>query len=85
MNQAKLEAHQAEKAQLDQELMGHKRDREAAQQDLDKATAIRDKEHADYETTHASGRARVNVLAARSRCLSARSASASPSCSWATA
>merc|ERR1719331_3439895 len=46
--QAKLEENKAEKSQLDQELMGHKQDREAAVQDLDKAQKIRDKEHAEY-------------------------------------
>merc|ERR550537_913066 len=45
---AKLESSIAEKAQLDGELLGHKQDREAANQDLAKATAIREKEHAEY-------------------------------------
>merc|ERR1719281_446252 len=45
---AKLESSIAEKAQLDQELIQHKQDREAAQQDLAKATTIREKEHAEY-------------------------------------
>merc|ERR1719420_2300021 len=45
---AKLESSIAEKDQLDQELIQHKQDREAAQQDLAKATAIREKEHAEY-------------------------------------
>ena len=45
---AKLEAEKAEKSQLDQALMGHKKDREAAKADLEKATNIREKEHADF-------------------------------------
>merc|ERR1719310_786161 len=45
---AKLESSISEKAQLDQELIAHKQDREAATQDLAKATAIREKEHAEY-------------------------------------
>jgi hypothetical protein len=45
---AKLEAEKAEKAQLDQALTGHKKDRVAAQNDLAKATGIREKEHADF-------------------------------------
>merc|ERR1719353_1311750 len=45
---AKLESSIAEKSQLDQDLIGHKQDREAANQDLAKATAIREKEHAEY-------------------------------------
>jgi hypothetical protein len=45
---AKLEAEKAEKSQLDQALMGHKKDREAAKGDLEKATTIREKEHAEF-------------------------------------
>merc|ERR1719387_686786 len=45
---AKLEAEKAEKSQLDQALMGHKKDREAAKADLEKATTIREKEHAEF-------------------------------------
>merc|ERR1719506_1930967 len=45
---AKLESSIAEKDQLDGELIQHKQDREAANQDLAKATAIREKEHAEY-------------------------------------
>merc|ERR1719261_466894 len=45
---AKLESSIAEKDQLDQELIQHKQDREAATQDLAKATAIREKEHSEY-------------------------------------
>merc|ERR1719460_758061 len=45
---AKLESSIAEKAQLDGELIEHKKDREATNQDLAKATAIREKEHAEY-------------------------------------
>merc|ERR1719460_3140794 len=40
---AKLESSIAEKEQIE-----HKKDREGAQQDLAKATAIREKEHAEY-------------------------------------
>merc|ERR1719473_882438 len=36
------------KSKLDQALMGHKKDREAAKADLEKATNIREKEHADF-------------------------------------
>merc|ERR1719482_2056180 len=45
---SKLEAEKAEKSQLDQALMGHKKDREAAKGDLEKATTIREKEHAEF-------------------------------------
>jgi len=56
---AKLEAEKSEKAQLDQELMQHKKDREAAKVDLDSATSIREKEHAEY--VEFSGEARKNL------------------------
>merc|ERR1719161_3215322 len=45
---SKLEAEKAEKSQLDQALIGHKKDREAAKADLEKATTIREKEHAEF-------------------------------------
>merc|ERR1719392_269066 len=46
--QSKLAAEKAEKSQLDQELIQHKKDREAAKGDLSTATSIREKEHAEY-------------------------------------
>jgi hypothetical protein len=58
---AKLEAEQAEKVGLDQELMQHKQDREAAKQDLAKAESLRAKEKAEYETY--VGEARTNIEA----------------------
>merc|ERR1719498_1850963 len=45
---SKLEAEKAEKSQLDQELIQHKQDRASAKKDLETATAIREKEHADF-------------------------------------
>merc|ERR1719310_1275544 len=45
---SKLEAAKAEKAQLDQELIQHKLDRETATKDLEQATMIREKEKAEY-------------------------------------
>jgi hypothetical protein len=45
---SKLEAEKSEKAQLDQELMQHKQDREMAKADLAQATQIREKEHNEY-------------------------------------
>merc|ERR1719199_2193374 len=45
---SKLEAEKAEKSQLDQELIQHKNDRAGAKNDLETATGIREKEHADY-------------------------------------
>merc|ERR1719486_1026846 len=45
---SKLEAEKAEKSQLDQELIQHKTDRESAKADLETATSIREKEHAEF-------------------------------------
>jgi len=56
---SKLESEKAEKSQLDQELMQHKKDREAAKVDLDAATKIREKEHDEY--VEFSGEARKNL------------------------
>jgi chromosome segregation ATPase len=58
---AKLEAETAEKTGLDQELMQHKQDREAAQQDLAKAESLRAKEKGEYEVY--VGEARTNIEA----------------------
>ena len=45
---SKLEAEKAEKSQLDQELIQHKQDRAGAKSDLETATSIREKEHAEF-------------------------------------
>jgi hypothetical protein len=45
---SKLESEKAEKAQLDQELVQHKLDREGAKSDLEQASTIREKENEDY-------------------------------------
>jgi len=45
---SKLESEKAEKAQLDQELVQHKQDREKAKGDLEQSTMLREKEHAEY-------------------------------------
>merc|ERR1719271_25351 len=57
--QSKLAAEKAEKSQLDQELIQHKKDREAAKGDLETATSIREKEHAEF--VEATGDAKSNV------------------------
>merc|ERR1719352_1960070 len=44
---AKLKAEEAEKTQIAQELVDHKKDREAAKQDLEAATSLREKETAE--------------------------------------
>merc|ERR550537_266618 len=50
---SKLEALKAEKAQLEQELKDHQSSREAAKQDQEKATSIREKEKADFDAASA--------------------------------
>merc|ERR1719281_836216 len=47
---SQFEEGTAEKAGLEEDLVKHKSDRVTAQQDLDKATAIRTKESAEYDT-----------------------------------
>merc|ERR1719473_2132150 len=56
---SKLEAEKAEKSQLDQALIGHKKDRAAAQNDLAQETGIREKEHADF--VEETGESKANL------------------------
>merc|ERR1719316_2618010 len=49
----KLEETKAEKAQMEQELVAHKADREGAQKDLAEATAVREKEAAEFAASSA--------------------------------
>merc|ERR1719379_115565 len=60
--QSKLAAEKAEKSQLDQELIQHKKDREAAKGDLSTATAIREKEHAEFVENTGDAKANVDAL-----------------------
>lgn len=48
---AKLKAEAAEKTQIAQELVDHKKDREAAKADLEEATSLRAKEAAEFSAT----------------------------------
>merc|ERR1719261_2454200 len=50
---AQLKSEEAEKAQLEQELVDHKKDREQAKNDLAEATSLREKEKAEYEASKA--------------------------------
>merc|ERR1719321_2313537 len=56
---SKLEAEKAEKAQLDQALIQHKKDREAATADLSAAEKIRETEHEEFVET--TGGAKENL------------------------
>merc|ERR1719197_888205 len=57
-----LETDTAEKASLDQELVEHKSDREAAKKDLAEAEALRTKEKSDYDATAADSKANIAAL-----------------------
>merc|ERR1719235_410262 len=59
---SKLAAEKAEKSQLDQELIQHKKDREAAKGDLETATSIREKEHAEFVESTGDAKANVDAL-----------------------
>ena len=59
---SKLEADKAEKSQLDQELIQHKSDRASAKKDLETATAIREKEAADFAEETGSQKADLDAM-----------------------
>merc|ERR1719482_1618967 len=59
---SQVEAQKAEKSQLDQELIQHKTDREAAKNDLAQAQSIRDKEHAQYVADSGDSKANIDAL-----------------------
>merc|ERR1719326_740149 len=59
---SKLAAEKAEKSQLGQELIQHKKDREAAKGDLSTATSIREKEHAEFVESTGDAKANVDAL-----------------------
>merc|ERR1719238_404919 len=60
--QSKLEAEKAEKSQLDQELVQHKLDREAATKDLETAASIRAKEHEDYVALTSDQKSNIDAM-----------------------
>jgi hypothetical protein len=60
--QSKLEAEKAEKSQLDQELVQHKMDREAATKDLETAASIRAKEHEDYVALTSDQKSNIEAM-----------------------
>merc|ERR1719271_1138567 len=53
---AKVKAETAEKAQLEQEIVDHKSDREGAKNDLAEATTIREKEKGEFEALAADSK-----------------------------
>jgi len=60
---SKLEEEGAEKAQLEEELKGHYKDKEASEKDLAKATMLREKEKEEYEQTKADTEFSIAALA----------------------
>merc|ERR1719353_483592 len=59
---SKHESETAEKSQIDQVLADHKSDREGAKKDVEEATAIRNKENAEYEAVAADSAANIKAL-----------------------
>jgi len=60
---SKLEEDDAAKTSIDQELAGHKADRSSAQNELAKATAIRNKEAAEFAESEADAKANIAAMA----------------------
>merc|ERR1719299_51418 len=60
---AKLKAEEAEKVQLGQDLIGHKKDREAAGADIEEATVLRTKEEAAYSAEKADSETNIAAMA----------------------
>merc|ERR1719174_1953199 len=60
---AKLKSEEAEKSQNEQDLIQHKKDREAAAADLSEATVIREKEAAEYAETKADSETNIKAMA----------------------
>merc|ERR1719171_2819892 len=61
--EGKLKAGQAEKSQNEQDLIQHKKDREAAIADLSEATVIREKEAAEFAAEKADSETNIKAMA----------------------
>merc|ERR1719305_1122703 len=59
---AKLKSEEAEKSQLEQELVDHKTDRETAKSDLAEATTLREKEAAEFSALKADSETNIASL-----------------------
>merc|ERR1719181_644450 len=59
---AKLKSEEAEKSQLEQELVDHKTDRETAKSDLAEATTLREKETAEFSAMKADSETNIAFL-----------------------
>jgi len=60
---AKLKAEEAEKVQIAQELIDHKKDREAAKADIEEATMLRGKEADEYAALKADSETNIAAMA----------------------
>jgi len=60
---AKLKAEEAEKVQLGQDLIGHKRDREGATGDIEEATMLREKEAGEFAAEKADSETNIAAMA----------------------
>merc|ERR1719428_629803 len=60
---AKLKAEEAEKVQVAQELIDHKKDREQAGEDISEATMIREKEAGEYAEMKADSETNIAAMA----------------------
>merc|ERR1719478_1295218 len=59
---AKVKSEEAEKVQLGQELVDHKKDRETAKADLAEATTLREKEKAEYDAMKADSETNIAAM-----------------------
>jgi len=60
---AKLKSETAEKSQIEQELVDHKSDREAAKSDIAEATTLREKEKAEFDAMKADSETNIAAMA----------------------
>merc|ERR1719421_1864383 len=60
---AKLKSEEAEKVQLTQDLIAHKKDREGAESDIEEATMLREKEAGEYAAEKADSETNIAAMA----------------------
>jgi len=60
---AKLKSEEAEKSQIAQELVDHKKDREQAKADIEEATVLRSKEEAEFSASKADSETNIAAMA----------------------
>merc|ERR1719359_602987 len=60
---AAIERGTAEKSQLDQDIVGHKADREAAQKTIKESTAMREKEASEFAATSGDMKSNIGAMA----------------------